>query len=116
MKLKQISPWSPLESIKDHIANKKIISWLSEKGPITQRIKKNGNFKLHLIQDELSKISEDDKKFVNAESEKIKKREVLLLCNDLPVVFAQTIIPIETIENGFNKLGNLGTKPLGDIL
>src|SRR6056300_998048 len=77
MKLKQISPWSPLESIKDHI---------------------------------------DDKKFVNSESEKIKKREVLLLCNDLPVVFAQTIIPIETIENGFNKLGNLGTKPLGDIL
>ena len=73
MKLKQISPWSPLESIKDRIANKKIISWLSEKGPITQRIKKNGNFKLHLIQDELSKISEDDKKFVNAESEKIKK-------------------------------------------
>ena len=116
MKLKQISPWSPFESIKDNIANKKIISWLSEKGPITQRIKKNGNFKLHLIQDELSKISEDDKKFVNSESEKIKKREVLLLCNDLPVVFAQTIIPIETIENGFNKLGNLGSKPLGDIL
>ena len=50
------------------------------------------------------------------ESEKIKKREVILLCNDLPIVFAQTIIPTETIENGFSELGNLGTKPLGDIL
>ena len=41
MKLKQISPWSPFESIKANIANKKIISWLSEKGPITKRIKKH---------------------------------------------------------------------------
>ena len=53
---------------------------------------------------------------LSIKSEEIKKREVILLCNDLPVVFAQTIIPTETIENGFSELGNLGTKPLGDIL
>ena len=31
-------------------------------------------------------------------------------------VFARSLIPLDTIENGFSKLGALGTKPLGDIL
>ena len=116
MQLKQLSSWGSFNSIKDKVHNEIITSWLLEKGPITKRIKKTGSFQLNLIQDKLSKISIDDKKFINTESEKIKKREVILLCNDLPIVFAQTIIPTETIENGFSELGNLGTKPLGDIL
>ena len=116
MQLKQLSSWGSFNSIKDKVHNEIITSWLLEKGPITKRIKKTGSFQLNLIQDKLSKISIDDKKFINTKSEKIKKREVILLCNDLPIVFAQTIIPTETIENGFSELGNLGTKPLGDIL
>ena len=31
-------------------------------------------------------------------------------------MFAQSIIPVETINQGLSKLGELGTKPLGDIL
>jgi len=116
MKLKQLSPWSSFASVKDEIKDEIIASWLLEKGPITKRIKNNGTFQLNLIQDKLSEISADDKKFINTKSEEIKKREVMLLCNDLPIVFAQTIIPVETIEKGFDGLGNLGTKPLGDIL
>ena len=40
----------------------------------------------------------------------------MLFRSNEPIVFAQTIIPYETISNGFEKLGNLGNKPLGDIL
>jgi chorismate--pyruvate lyase len=112
MQLKQLSSWGSFNSIKDKVHNEIITSWLLEKGPITKRIKKTGSFQLNLIQDKLSKISIDDKKFINTESEKIKKREVILLCNDLPIVFAQTIIPTETIENGFSELGNLGLSHL----
>ena len=36
--------------------------------------------------------------------------------NSYPIVFAQTIIPVETISKGLEQLGNLGNKPLGDIL
>ena len=88
MQLKQLSSWGSFNSIKDKVHNEIITSWLLEKGPITKRIKKTGSFQLNLIQDKLSKISIDDKKFINTESEKIKKREVILLCNDLPIVFA----------------------------
>ena len=34
----------------------------------------------------------------------------------LILVFARTIIPLLTIEKGLAELGNLGKKPLGDIL
>ena len=46
----------------------------------------------------------------------IKTREVILMGNDKPKVFARSLIPLITIEKGFAKLGELGTKPLGDIL
>ena len=65
MKLKQLSPWSSFASVKDEIKDEIIASWLLEKGPITKRIKNNGTFQLNLIQDKLSEISADDKKFIN---------------------------------------------------
>jgi hypothetical protein len=74
MQLKQLSSWGSFNSIKDKVHNEIITSWLLEKGPITKRIKKTGSFQLNLIQDKLSKISIDDKKFINTESKKIKKR------------------------------------------
>ena len=116
MKLKKISSWRNFESIESKISKNEILSWLLENGPITKRIKKNGLFKLHLIQDELSYIDQEDKDFIDCASDEIKLREVILFCNDEPIVFAQTIIPVETISNGFEQLGNLGNKPLGDIL
>ncbi len=112
MKLKKISSWKNFESIESKISKNEIRSWLLENGPITKRIKKNGSFKLHLIQDELSFIEQEDKDFIDCTSNEIKLREVILFCNDEPIVFAQTIIPVETISKGLKQLGNLGNKPL----
>ena len=36
--------------------------------------------------------------------------------DSIPRVYAKSLIPIRTIDEGFSKLGKLGTKPLGDIL
>ena len=116
MKLKKISSWKNFESIESKISKNEIRSWLLENGPITKRIKKNGSFKLQLIQDELSFIEQEDADFIDCTSNEIKLREVILFCNDEPIVFAQTIIPVETISKGLEQLGNLGNKPLGDIL
>ena len=98
MKLKKISSWKNFESVESKISKNEIRSWLLESGPITKRIKKNGSFKLHLKQDELSFIKQEDKDFIDSTSNEIKLREVILLCNDVPIVFAQTIIPLETIS------------------
>ena len=116
MKLEQISSWDLFDNIKNKLNSSIIKSWLLEEGPITKRIKQNGAFRLHLIQDEFSSINQNDKDFIECTSNEIKLREVLLYCDDSPVVFAQTIIPAEAISKGLKDLGNLGSKPLGDIL
>ncbi len=43
-------------------------------------------------------------------------REVHLLCNNEPWVFARTVIPPHTLKGKQRRLGKLGKKPLGAVL
>ena len=116
MKLEQISSWNSYEAIEHELTNAEIKSWLLEQGPITKRIKSIAEFRLELIQDELSDATDDEILFLKIDSEEIRIREVILYGNENPIVFARTIIPNTTIEKGLKELGKIGNKPLGDIL
>ena len=115
MELKQISPWTSIESIESKV-DASILSWLSESGPITNRIKLSQKFELELLNDEIDEISKEEKLFLNSVSETFRVRRVILLGNNTPVVYAKSVIPSSTIENGLSSLGKIGNAPLGDIL
>ena len=115
MELKQISPWTSIESIESKV-DASILSWLSEPGPITNRIKLSQKFELELLNDEIDEISKEEKLFLNSVSETFRVRRVILLGNNAPVVYAKSVIPSSTIENGLSSLGKIGNAPLGDIL
>lgn len=115
MELKQISPWTSIESIESKV-DPSIFSWLSESGPITNRIKLSQKFELELLNDEIDEISKEEKLFLNTVSETFRVRRVILLGNNTPVVYAKSVIPSSTIENGLSSLGKIGNAPLGDIL
>ncbi len=115
MELKQISPWTSIESIESKV-DASILSWLSEPGPITNRIKLSQKFELELLNDEIDEISKEEKLFLNSVSETFRVRRVILLGNNTPVVYAKSVIPLSTIENGLSSLGKIGNAPLGDIL
>ena len=115
MELKQISPWTSIESIESKV-NTSILSWLSESGPITNRIKLSQEFELELLNDEIDEISKEEELFLNSVSETFRVRRVILLGNNTPVVYAKSVIPSSTIENGLSSLGKIGNAPLGDIL
>tara|TARA_B100001142_G_scaffold33024_1_gene29328 strand:- start:1380 stop:1868 length:489 start_codon:yes stop_codon:yes gene_type:complete len=116
MKLEQLSSWNSYEAIEHELKNAEIESWLLEQGPITKRIKSMKKFRLELIQDELSEVKEDEILFLTTDDESIRVREVILYGNNTPMVFARTIIPNTTINKGLKELGEIGNKPLGDIL
>ena len=61
-------------------------SWLTENVPITKRISANEDFELSLIRDEIDKVDEMDKKYLDNEVGDIKVREVILLGNKIPKV------------------------------
>ena len=115
MELKQISPWTSIESIESKV-NTSILSWLSESGPITNRIKLSQEFELELLNDDIDEISKEEELFLNSVSKTFRVRRVILLGNNAPVVYAKSVIPSSTIENGLSSLGKIGNAPLGDIL
>lgn len=43
-------------------------------------------------------------------------RDVELLCNEKPWVFARTLIPISSLKGSAQRLTQLGEKPLGAVL
>lgn len=43
-------------------------------------------------------------------------REVELLCDEQPWVFARTLIPATSLVGGARRLARLGSKPLGAVL
>ena len=115
MKFNKLTSWiSETNSVE--VRNKEILSWLNEAGSITSRIKSFSNFKLKLLKDGPGEVDiiEDDLIISNYQENKI--REVILLSNEEPLIYAKSIIPLETIKLGLNILGNLKENPLGDIL
>lgn len=116
MKLKQISPWISNKAMQNKLQNKLIKSWLLEEGPITSRIKSNEIFKLNLLKEQIEKVEQIEMDFLGKNLGQIKIREVILFGDEEPRVFARSLIPVKTIDQGLSKLGELGTKPLGDIL
>ena len=73
MKLEQISSWNTYEAIEHKLTNAEIKSWLLEQGPITKRIKSIAEFRLELIQDELSDATDDEILFLKIDSEEISE-------------------------------------------
>lgn len=43
-------------------------------------------------------------------------REVLLVCDQLPVVFAHSVLPRAGLRGDWNGITRLGTRPLGEAL
>ena len=116
MNLKHISKWIQQEEMEKILSDKKIKSWLLEQGPITNRIKLKHKFELKLLRDSAGKVEISDKSFLDNVDGEIRIREVILFADENPKVFARSLIPENTIKNGLKKLGELNTKPLGDIL
>ena len=115
MKFNKLTSWMPeIKSLE--VQNKEIISWLTESGSITSRIKSFSNFRLKLLRDGPGKVdaSEDDLIITNYKENNI--REVVLYSDEEQFIYAKSILPLETIRLGLGALGNLKENPLGDIL
>ena len=117
MQLQQIAPWITYKKMELTIKSNTVKSWLSENGPITRRIIKNHDFSMAVLKDEFSSTNMEEKNFLGFfEDVSIKVREVILYADRSPIVFARSLIPDITIRDGLKRLGNIGEKPLGDIL
>ena len=115
MQFNKLTLWmSETKSLE--VQNNEILSWLNEPGSITSRIKSFSDFKLELLRDGPGEVDAADDDLIIANYKENNIREVLLYSDEEPLIYAKSIIPLETIRLGLGVLGNLKENPLGDIL
>ena len=115
MQFNKLTSWmSETKSLK--VQNKEILSWLNESGSITSRIKSFSDFKLKLLRDGPGEVDSADDDLIISNYKENNIREVLLYSDEEPLIYAKSVIPLETIRLGLGVLGNLKENPLGDIL
>jgi len=89
--------------------------WLLDPGSLTQRLKRQGTrFGVRLLGQMTAEVSADERHRLRVEQALL--REVLLCCNDIPVVFARTLIPEATLAASEGRLARLGHTSLGELL
>ncbi|MEE9422628.1 MAG: chorismate lyase [Gammaproteobacteria bacterium] len=94
-------------------------SWLMDTGSLTQRIKQHcqGCFRVQVLDQGWGYPGQDERSVLHiSPRQRVIIRQVQLLCDGKPWVFARTIIPVSTLQGPQRRLQFLGDRPLGAYL
>ncbi len=90
-----------------------------EKHSLTSRLKRRcpNRFSLRLLDQRLDRPLPDERACLNLPVRRVAViRQVQLLCDNTPFVFARSVIPLATLNGAQRQLAHLGTRPLADVL
>lgn len=115
-----VSPrWYPCSRLFLRDVPAGLSTWLLDAGSLTQRLRQAcaGRFRVRVLRQEWARPSRDEARVLKLRLEAWAWiREVQLLGDDQPWVFARTLIPARTLRGRGRRLTRLGTKPLGAVL
>lgn len=93
--------------------------WLLDAGSLTGRLRRTcqGCFAVRVIDEGWQRPRRDEARLLGMRPARLGwVREVQLLCNGVPWVFARTVIPLRTLSGAQRRLIQLGDRPLGAFL
>jgi chorismate--pyruvate lyase len=111
--------WFSVNKLKLGFIPKPLFTCLQEKGSFTQHIKKycNGELQLELESQTWKKPLLHESKELNLRNgEHALVREIYFKCDNIPWVYARSIIPRKTLRGAQRRLVYLGTRSLGSYL
>ncbi len=93
-------------------------NWLVNDTSLTARLQKRyrGFYVKPLLQQDAKPLHDEAKMLALKPSTKAYIREVLLIGNQQPVVYAHSVLPHRSLRGKWHKLGRLGNQPLGAAL
>ncbi|XQW85286.1 chorismate--pyruvate lyase family protein [Thalassotalea piscium] len=92
-------------------------NWLLDENSLTARLKKCcQQFRVQLLGQQIEPCHPKEANQDIKAGEKVLVREVLLLCDDKPHVFARTLIPLRSLTGVDSQLADLGEQSLGQFL
>ena len=92
--------------------------WLTCRGSLTRRLKAHcAHFRVHPVTTGFALAHADKHAPLRLRSGSLAYvREVLLMCDTYPVVFAHSVLPCAGLRGDWNGITRLGTRPLGEAL
>ncbi len=99
---------------------KPVQSWLTDTGSLTRRVIQHcmgGHFRVNLLQQTWDTPLNSERQVLGMRRGLLAMtRDVALLCDETPWVFARTLIPVTTLKGSARRLMRLGERPLGAVL
>jgi len=106
-----------LADVPPIVCSQKLLDWLLDQDSLTRKLQAlSANFQVQVRQQVTVSRSKELLSPYFSDQEKVLVREVLLVCDNKPVVFAQTEIPFSTLTEQQAKLADIGTGSLGTLL
>ncbi len=93
--------------------------WLLDRGSLTQHLvhASQGRFRVEVVRQQWGRASRSEAMALNISTrQRVLIREVHLIGNNQPWVFARTIIPASTLTGKERQLNGLGCRSLGTVL
>ena len=118
MKIQQNRSQHHQQWLKKPILAKSLQHWLIDNSSLTARLQlRYSHFAVKPVAVKYAKPITDESALLHLPTYKTALiREVLLMGNNQPVVFAHSVLPRISLRGAWNSLGRLGNKPLGATL
>lgn len=91
--------------------------WLTDRGSLTARLQRHaGPIQVKVLFQGLRRVNRDEAFLFPALSSRVLVREVLLLHDNKPLVFAHTVLDPQALRGAWRRITGLGSRPLGAAL
>ena len=95
----------------------KLKYWLLDMKSLSYRIRNIAKLEIIPVETRGNNIFVNEKKVLgNIKSEHLYLREVLIYADELPIMYARTVIPSKYLRGFWHKIKKLNNKPLADIV
>lgn len=111
--------WYRRHQLFNQSLDKILIPWLFDSSSLTARIIRlcDGNFSVQVLSQHWQKMSAEEASAMSLPGvPSALVRKVLLCCDEQPLVYARTVIPVTTIQGPQRRYANMGNRPLGAML
>ena len=97
--------------------NENLLSWLLDPSSLTTRLSQCcERFRVEVLGQEIQSCSIAESTSDIRAAEQVLVREVLLYCDDVPQVFARSLLPLKSLTGEEQQLAHLGNQSLGQVL
>jgi chorismate--pyruvate lyase len=115
----QPTRWCPRRCYLRNDIPADLAGWLLDPASLTKRLLQlcPGTFRVRLLSQQWGRPRTDEAQALGMRYDgQAILRQVQLLCDDRPWVYARTVIPANSMRGKLQRLAHLGTKPLGAML